>query len=51
MTEDPEQVALEQLRRHQEETGIVIKDPDAPVAAPADGDRVPGWMTRDEEIR
>jgi hypothetical protein len=51
MTEDPEQVALEDLRRYQEEMGMRFADPDAPVDAPDDGDRVPGWMKADEEFR
>lgn len=50
MTEDPEQVALEDLRRYQEEMGMRFADPDAPVDVPEDG-RVPGWMTQDEEFR
>jgi hypothetical protein len=50
MTEDPEQVALEDLRRYQEEMGMTFSNPDAPVEAPEDG-RVPGWMTLDEDFR
>lgn len=50
MTEDPERVALEDLRRYQEEMGMRFANPDAPVEAPEDG-RVPGWMTRDEDFR
>lgn len=51
MTEDPERVALEDLRRYQEEMGMRFDSPDAPVSAPDDGDRVPGWMKQDEEFR
>lgn len=50
MTEDPEQTALADLRRYQEEMGLRFDNPDAPVDVPEDG-RVPGWMTQDEEFR
>lgn len=51
MREDPEQVALDDLRRYQEEMGMRFADPDSPVAGKDGDERVPGWMTRDEEIR
>lgn len=50
MTEDPEQTALDELRRHQREMGIVFEDPDAPVAGKPD-DGLEPWMTQDEEFR
>lgn len=51
MKEDPEQTALEDLRRYQEEMGMRFANPDAPVDGPDGDERVPGWMTRDEDFR
>lgn len=51
MTESPEQEALRALREHQEAAGMMFDNPDAPVAAAGNGDRIPGWMTADEEFR
>jgi hypothetical protein len=51
MAEDPRQIALEELRQHQEKTGMTFENPDAPAEFADDDGRVPGWMTRDEEFR
>lgn len=45
MTEDPDQGALEELRRHQEAAGMTFEDPDAPVHA----DPETSW--KDEEYQ
>jgi hypothetical protein len=50
MKESPEREALRALREHQEATGMRFADPDAPVPAAGEQDRVPGWMTTDEEF-
>jgi hypothetical protein len=51
MTESPEAEALRMLREHQEAAGMVFDNPQAPVTAATGDDRVPGWMTADEEFR
>lgn len=50
MTEDPDDWALRELRKHQEAMGMAFENPDAPVADTREGE-VPAWMTRDEEFR
>jgi hypothetical protein len=51
MAPDPAEEALAALAAHQAAAGMQFSNPDAPVAAPDAGDRIPGWMTTDEEFR
>lgn len=51
MAGNPDEGALEALRRHQEVMGMTFENPDAPVEAPDAGMGTPAWMLRDEEIR
>lgn len=50
MIDDPAEEAIRELREHQEAMGMTFEDPDAPVAAAGNGDGLPAWMTRDQDL-